>query len=72
MGRMDFPIRARVKKKLHKKVTSLARPYRVTSGDDFALENFPTDDTGKMEPGAEADELLAHGVQLMSDLQERL
>jgi PPK2 family polyphosphate:nucleotide phosphotransferase len=69
---MDFPIRARVKKKLHKKVTSLARPYRVTSGDDFALENFPTDDTGKMEPGPEADELLAHGVQLMSDLQERL
>jgi PPK2 family polyphosphate:nucleotide phosphotransferase len=61
-----------VKKKLHKKVTGLARPYRVTSGDDFALENFSTDDTGKMKPGEEADELLAHGVHLMSDLQERL
>jgi len=61
-----------VKKKLHKKVTSLARPYRVTSGDDFALENFPTNDTGKMKPGPESDELLANGIQLISDLQERL
>jgi PPK2 family polyphosphate:nucleotide phosphotransferase len=61
-----------VKKKLHKKVTSLARPYRVTDGDDFELENFSTDDTGKMKPGEEADELLGHGIQLMSDLQERL
>ena len=61
-----------MKKKLHKKVTSLARPYRVTSGDDFALENFPTNDTGKMKPGPESDELLANGIQLISDLQERL
>lgn len=61
-----------MKKKLLKKVTGLARPFRVTSGDDFALEDYATDDTAKMEPGAEADELLAHGVQLMSDLQERL
>jgi PPK2 family polyphosphate:nucleotide phosphotransferase len=61
-----------VKKKLHKKVTGLARPYRVTSGDDFALESCPTADTGKMKPGEEADELLAHGIHLISDLQERL
>jgi PPK2 family polyphosphate:nucleotide phosphotransferase len=61
-----------VKKKLHKKVTGLARPYRVTDGDDFELENFSTDDTGKMKPGEEADELLGHGIELMSDLQERL
>jgi len=61
-----------VKKKLHKKVTSLARPYRVTGGDDFALENFPTSDSGKMKQGPESDELLAHGIELISDLQERL
>jgi PPK2 family polyphosphate:nucleotide phosphotransferase len=61
-----------VKKKLHKKVTGLAKPYRVTSGDDFVLDNFSTDDIGKLEPGDEADELLTHGIQLISDLQERL
>jgi PPK2 family polyphosphate:nucleotide phosphotransferase len=59
-------------KKLHKKVTALARSYRVTRGDDFALKDFETDDTGKIEPGAAAEALLAHGVGLMSDLQERL
>jgi PPK2 family polyphosphate:nucleotide phosphotransferase len=61
-----------VKKKLHKKVTALARAYRVTAGDDFALENFSTGDTGKMKQGEEADELLAQGIELISDLQERL
>jgi PPK2 family polyphosphate:nucleotide phosphotransferase len=59
-------------KKLHKKMAALARRYRVTKGDDFALNDFATDDTGKLEPGAEADDLLAHGVNLLSDLQERL
>ena len=59
-------------KKLHKKVVSLSRPYRVTTGDGFSLRQFPTDDSGKLEDGAETDELLAGGVQLMSDLQERL
>ncbi len=61
-----------MKKKLHKKVTALARAYRVTAGDDFALENFSTGDTGKMKQGEEADELLAQGIELISDLQERL
>ena len=59
-------------KKLHKKVVGLAQPYRVTQGDKFALKDFVTDDTGKLKPGEEADDLLAYGVNLLSDLQERL
>ena len=59
-------------KKLHKKLSGLARPYRVTRGEDFALKDFATDDTGKLEPGTETDDRLAHGVQVISDLQERL
>jgi PPK2 family polyphosphate:nucleotide phosphotransferase len=61
-----------LKKKLHKKVIGLAKPYRVTSGDDFALDDFATDDKGGLEEDAATQELLAHGVQSMSDLQERL
>jgi PPK2 family polyphosphate:nucleotide phosphotransferase len=61
-----------VKKKLHKKVVALEKPYRVTDGEGFALTKWSTDDFGKLKEGPETDALLAHGVQLMSDLQERL
>ena len=61
-----------MKKKLHQKVTGLAKPYRVTSGRKFALKNFATDDKGGLEQDAHTEELLAHGVAAMSDLQERL
>ena len=61
-----------MKKKLIKKVTGLARPYRVTSGEKFALKDFPTDANGGLKEGGETDELLAKGIELMSDLQERL
>ena len=59
-------------KKLHKKVVALARPYRVTKGEKFALKDFDPADTGKFKSDAEADELLGHGVKLISELQERL
>ena len=61
-----------MKKKLHQKVTGLAKPYRVTSGRKFALKDFATDDKGGLRHDARTEELLAHGVALMSDLQERL
>jgi PPK2 family polyphosphate:nucleotide phosphotransferase len=61
-----------VKKKLHKKVVALEKPYRVTDGGGFSLAKWPTDDSGGLEGGVETDKLLAHGVQMMSDLQERL
>jgi PPK2 family polyphosphate:nucleotide phosphotransferase len=71
-GALRHHIRSLPMKKPHKKVTTLARAYRVTRGDDFALKDFATDDTGKLESGADSDDLLAHGVNLLSDLQERL
>jgi PPK2 family polyphosphate:nucleotide phosphotransferase len=61
-----------MKHKLHKKVVALAKPYRVTNGKNFALKDCPTVADGGLEQDEKTDELLAHGVQLMSDLQERL
>ena len=61
-----------MKHKLHKKVVALAQPYRVTTGKNFALKDCPTNADGGLEQDDETEELLAHGVQLMSDLQERL
>jgi PPK2 family polyphosphate:nucleotide phosphotransferase len=61
-----------VKKKLLKKVAGLAKSYRVTDGRKFALKDFATDDKGGLEQDAQTDELLGKGVQLISDLQERL
>jgi PPK2 family polyphosphate:nucleotide phosphotransferase len=69
MGKLAFP---RVKKKLHQKVVALEKPYRVIGGGGFSLGKWPTNDTGGLEGNAETDKLLAHGVHLMSDLQERL
>jgi PPK2 family polyphosphate:nucleotide phosphotransferase len=59
-------------KKSHKKVVEIARPYRVTKGGKFALKDFDPADTGQFKSDAEANELLAHGVKLISELQERL
>jgi PPK2 family polyphosphate:nucleotide phosphotransferase len=59
-------------KKLHKKVVEIARPYRVSKGEKFALKDFDPADTGKFDSDVDANELLAKGVQLISDLQERL
>ena len=59
-------------KKLHKKVLEIAHPYRVNKGEKFALKDFDPGDTGKFKSDADAAELLAHGVQLISDLQEKL
>lgn len=62
----------RVKKKLIKEVTGLAKPYRVTSGEKFTLADFRTDADGGLKEDGETDKLLAKGIELMSDLQERL
>jgi PPK2 family polyphosphate:nucleotide phosphotransferase len=59
-------------KKLHKKVVGIARPYRVNKGHKFALKDFDPADTGDFKSDQDAAEILAHGVQLISDLQEKL
>ncbi len=61
-----------MKDKLHRTVVDLAKPYRVTSGKKFALKDFATDADGGLRKDDRTDELLAQGVQLISDLQERL
>ena len=53
-------------------LTRLARHYRVTRGHGFALDHFDPDDTRGLQLKDKADALLAQGVEVMADLQERL
>jgi PPK2 family polyphosphate:nucleotide phosphotransferase len=55
-----------------KKIIGFAHDYRVNKGGKFRLKDVDPDDTGKLESSDEAKELLADGVKLMSDLQEKL
>jgi PPK2 family polyphosphate:nucleotide phosphotransferase len=55
-----------------KKITGFARDYRVAKGGKFRLEDIDPRDTGKLKSEEHAKELLAEGVKLMSDLQEKL
>jgi PPK2 family polyphosphate:nucleotide phosphotransferase len=55
-----------------KKITGFARDYRVAKGGKFRLKDIDPGDKGKFESDEEAKELLAEGVKLMSDMQEKL
>ncbi len=55
-----------------KKITGFARDYRVTKGGKFRLKEIDPADTGKLKSDKEAARLLADGVQLMSEMQEKL
>ena len=59
-------------KKLHQQIVEVARPYRVTGGKEFALKDFDPADTGKFKTDQDACEHLARGVELISELQEKL
>ena len=50
------------------------QPYRVTSGKQFSLRHFDPDDIGsfKKHGKADAEKILAEGVEALSALQERL
>lgn len=50
------------------------QPYRVTSGKQFSLRHFDPDDIGsfKKHGKANAEKILAEGVEALSALQERL
>jgi PPK2 family polyphosphate:nucleotide phosphotransferase len=50
----------------------VSKKYRVESGKGFRLKDFDPADTGKIASEDEAKELLAEGIQSMSDLQEKL
>ena len=55
-----------------KKITGFARPFRVAKGGKFRLKDYDPGDTGKLKSSEEAKELLAEGVKLMSEMQEKL
>lgn len=47
-------------------------PYRVDDGGKFRLKDFDPGDTGSLKSKRRAEEELQHGVQLMSELQDKL
>jgi PPK2 family polyphosphate:nucleotide phosphotransferase len=53
---------------------AFSRPYRVTDGDRFRLEDIDPGDTGELESSDKprAREALQTGVQLLSELQDKL
>ena len=53
-------------------LTRLARPYRITRGPGFALDQFDPGDTRGQRLKNQADELLSQSIAVMADLQERL
>jgi len=60
------------KKPGYKKIIECSRRYRVDDGAHFRLKDSDPGDTWKFKTDANAKDLLAHGVKLMSDLQEKL
>jgi PPK2 family polyphosphate:nucleotide phosphotransferase len=55
-----------------KKVIGFAREYRVDKGSKFHLKDMDPGDTWKFKSNEPANELLANGVKLLSQLQEKL
>lgn len=53
-------------------LTRLARPYRITRGQGFALDRFDPGDTRGKHLKDQADALLSQSIEVMADLQERL
>jgi PPK2 family polyphosphate:nucleotide phosphotransferase len=49
-----------------------ADPYRVEDGTKWHLKDIDPEDTGGLDKKDEPSELLAQGVQVLSDLQEKL
>jgi len=59
--------------KIHrKKLTQLARDYRVTKGASFRLKDVDPDDTDKLKSSEQPTDLLATSVKMMSNMQEKL
>ncbi len=55
-----------------KKVSGFARQFCVDKGSKFRLKDIDPGDTGKIKSENKAEELLATGVKVMSQLQEKL
>ena len=60
--------------RLEKRARRFVKPYRISSGRGFSLDDFDPEDTGHLEANDEdaAEELLKESVELMADLQNML
>ena len=59
-------------KELVKEAASLASPYRITKGEKFRLKDYDPRDTNGLKDKKQAKETLLHGVELLSEFQEKL
>jgi PPK2 family polyphosphate:nucleotide phosphotransferase len=59
-------------KELVKESASLAKPYRITKGQDFRLKDYDPEDTNGLKDKKQAKKTLLHSVELLSEFQEKL
>src|SRR5712672_1293245 len=50
----------------------ISKPYRVEDGSKFRLKDFDPGDTSGVKSKKHAEEELAHGVERLSELQDKL
>jgi len=59
-------------RELAKEAAAIAKPFRVSKGDDFRLKDYEAADTGGMKDKKEAKRILEHSRDLLSVYQEKL
>jgi PPK2 family polyphosphate:nucleotide phosphotransferase len=59
-------------KKLVRETRKFLDPFRITKGRNFRLRDFNPGDTAHLESADEAEQMLAGGVRLLSEMQEKL
>ena len=59
-------------KELAKEAADIAKPFRVSKGQDFRLKDYDPADTGGMKDKKEARKILEHSRDLLSEFQEKL
>jgi PPK2 family polyphosphate:nucleotide phosphotransferase len=59
-------------KKITKEAEHIAAPFRITNGKKFSLKDYDPDDTSGLKDKDDAQDLLEHGVTMLSQLQEKL
>jgi PPK2 family polyphosphate:nucleotide phosphotransferase len=60
------------KKKRRRRLANLVQPFRVTSGKRFRLADHAAGETRAVSSKKEAEEYLREGVQLLTEMQDRL
>jgi PPK2 family polyphosphate:nucleotide phosphotransferase len=59
-------------RELVKESADLAKPYRVSKGEDFRLKDYDPQDTNGLKSKKNAKETLEHSKELLSEFQEKL